>query len=197
MVLDGAGRASDATLVKTGGEACVFTVDGEPRQLPRHSYRLHIALAPTKLAGRFEWFLEKSVELGIDEITPLICDRSERRRINAARCRKILVSAMKQSMNGFLPVLNPLTEFNKVLESTADRKFICRMGVPGLVTGLRPSESCLFLVGPEGDFTDEETDSAVAGGFSPVSLGNIRLRTETAGVHVCSVMRHLESVRPG
>ncbi|MBK9338091.1 MAG: 16S rRNA (uracil(1498)-N(3))-methyltransferase [Lewinellaceae bacterium] len=146
--------------------------------------RLHIAIAPTKNIDRFEWFLEKATEIGVQEITPLLCRRSERTSIRHDRLEKILVSAMKQSLQGHLPRLNPLTPFAEVVRRATEPlrciAWCAEIPAPHLTTFLRPATDTLVLIGPEGDFTPEEV--ALAQNFVEVGLGPTRLRTETAGL---------------
>ncbi|MBU6343308.1 MAG: 16S rRNA (uracil(1498)-N(3))-methyltransferase [Bacteroidetes bacterium] len=151
--------------------------------------RLHVAIAPTKNIDRFEWFLEKATEIGVDIVTPLLCKRSERDSIRADRLEKILISAMKQSLRAYLPELRPLTPLAQVLGEAAlyPQRFIAwcpETPPPHLKTLHQAGLDTLVLIGPEGDFTTEEVDMALGNGFSAVSLGAARLRTETAGLYV-------------
>ncbi|MFO8066342.1 MAG: 16S rRNA (uracil(1498)-N(3))-methyltransferase [Bacteroidales bacterium] len=154
----------------------------------RHG-KLHIAIAPTKSIDRFEWFLEKATECGIEEITPLLCMNSERARIKPERLEKIMVAAMKQSMRAWLPKLNPIIKFDKFVESiNAENKFIAHC-VEGeklfLNREVAPQKDVLILIGPEGDFNDKEISIALGNNFKPLSLGEYRLRTETAALLAC------------
>jgi 16S rRNA (uracil1498-N3)-methyltransferase len=152
---------------------------------PAKPYQLHIAIAPTKNNDRYEWFLEKATEIGIDEITPLITRYSERKVIKKERFDKILVSAMKQSLQAYKPQLNDLVTFDKFLEKKFDgtQKFIAYcQAEQSLMSQIIPQKDTLILIGPEGGFSDIELQRAVAAGFQPVSLSTNRLRTETAGL---------------
>jgi 16S rRNA (uracil1498-N3)-methyltransferase len=144
---------------------------------------------------RFEWFLEKAVEIGVDEITPIVCSRSERTSIRIGRLEKILISAMKQSLRARLPVLHPLTPFREfAAQADAAQKYIAwcsAQALPHLKTALSPGKNTLVAIGPEGDFAPEEIAWAQDKGFSGVSLGAARLRTETAGVFAVSVFNLL------
>lgn len=154
-------------------------------------YRVHIAIAPTKNIARFEWFLEKVTELGINEITPIICQRSERKVIKEDRCEKILISAMKQSIKSNLPKLNPLTKFSDFIKQDfSGSKFIAHLeeGTQELIQSYIPGNDVLILIGPEGDFTPEEIRNAKDKGFHFASLGDYRLRTETAGIVACQAI---------
>ncbi|SEC89703.1 16S rRNA (uracil1498-N3)-methyltransferase [Tenacibaculum sp. MAR_2009_124] len=150
-------------------------------------YYLHVAIAPTKNIDRFEWFLEKATEIGIDEITPLLCKNSERKVIKYERLNKIVQSAMKQSLQYRLTKLNNLTSFNDFINSNLEGQlFIAHCEDDNQKNGLKqlvePRSKYTILIGPEGDFTFEEIEKSKAIGFCPISLGNTRLRTETAGV---------------
>ncbi len=156
------------------------------------NYYLHIAIAPTKNIDRFEWFVEKSVELGIDKITPIICERSERRIVKTARIKKIIISAMKQSLNPLDTEICEVLPFSKIVsDHTFNNRFIahCIKGdsIPGKATDrIKPKENGLILIGPEGDFSPDEVKLAKENGFEEISFGTSRLRTETAGVVACS-----------
>lgn len=152
-------------------------------------YHLHIAIAPTKMNDRYEWFLEKSTEIGIDEITPIICEHSERKFYKIDRAEKIIQAAMKQSNQYYLPQINEPIAYAEFLkkEIIAD-KFIahCEENEKNVFkNSLQPSQNILILIGPEGDFSTKEIHAALNNNFIPVSLGNTRLRTETAGVVAC------------
>ena len=152
-------------------------------------FHLHLAVAPTKMNDRFEWFLEKATEIGIHEITPIICDRSERKVINAERFEKILLTAMKQSNVLFLPKLNNAVSFKEFLKQKQQGlNFIAHCEETDkktLKTALKPNENVTILIGPEGDFTEKEIELALDSNYIPVSLGNTRLRTETAAIVAC------------
>ena len=156
----------------------------------RNSARLHIAIAPTKNIERFEWFLEKATEIGIDEVTPLWCEHSERTVVKVPRLEKVMVSAMKQSLKSWLPKLNKPVEFSEfIINNNHGQKFIayCETGNEQHIKNLvEQGQDQLVLIGPEGDFSPDEVRDAMQHGFIPVSLGNSRLRTETAGVVACS-----------
>ncbi|KAA6339247.1 Ribosomal RNA small subunit methyltransferase E [termite gut metagenome] len=152
---------------------------------------MHIALAPAKNTERNEWFVEKAVEIGIDELTFLNCRFSERRAIKAERITKIMVSAVKQSIKARLPQLNEMTDFNRfVSHEFKGQKFIahCREGEKVLLKDvIRKGEKALVLIGPEGDFSEDEVKRAEENGFISVGLGKSRLRTETAGLAACHI----------
>ena len=156
---------------------------------PMPNFKLHLAVAPTKMNDRYEWFLEKATEIGIHEITPIICDRSERKVINKERFEKILLSAMKQSNELFLPKLNPAISFkdfvkqkNKGLQLIAHCEETDKKTLKSI---LQSNTDITVLIGPEGDFSEKEITLALDQNYVPVSLGNTRLRTETAAVVAC------------
>lgn len=150
------------------------------------SYYLHIAIAPTKLNDRFEWFLEKATEIGIDEITPVICDHSERKVLKLDRMEKIVHSAAKQSLKFHFPKLNEPKTFNEFINSEFNGQlFIAHCeetSKKSLKSALKSTENTTILIGPEGDFSSKEIQQSLEHNFIPVSLGASRLRTETAGI---------------
>ena len=156
-------------------------------EAPKH--KLHLAVAPTKMNDRYEWFLEKATEIGIHEITPIICDRSERKIINPDRFEKIILSAMKQCNQMYLPKLNPAISFKDFLKrENAGEKLIAHCeetNKKSLKSILKPKTDYTILIGPEGDFSNKEIELALEGNYIPVSLGETRLRTETAAVVAC------------
>jgi len=191
QVVDGAGGFYEAKITGANPKKCTLEILGSTFGFGKRNFRLHIAIAPTKNIDRLEWFLEKATEIGIDEITPVLCEHSERKVIKPERLEKIIVSAMKQSLKAYLPLFNPLISFNEfVLAPTATDKFIahCYEGnKPHLKNVVQPGNNVLILIGPEGDFSTKEVELATSVGFSEVSLGNARLRTETAGVVACHI----------
>jgi 16S rRNA (uracil1498-N3)-methyltransferase len=153
------------------------------------SFKLHLAVAPTKMNDRYEWFLEKATEIGIQEITPIICDRSERKVINNDRFEKIILSAMKQSNELYLPKLNPAISFKEfVKQQNEGLQLIAHCEETDkktLKSVVQPNQNVTVLIGPEGDFSEKEIALALEQKYIPVSLGNTRLRTETAAVVAC------------
>jgi 16S rRNA (uracil1498-N3)-methyltransferase len=150
----------------------------------QHKYNLHLAIAPTKNINRFEWFLEKATEIGINEITPIICSRSERKKINLERCDKIIISAVKQSMKFYKPKLNsPISFIDFIDKEYPGEKYIAHCLNQKKYKIIKSEKlSHLILIGPEGDFSENEISLAINKKFKPATLGNSRLRTETAGV---------------
>ena len=189
QLTNGKGYFFDAELVEANPKKCLAkllkAIKAEP--LP---YHLHLAVAPTKLNDRFEWFLEKATEIGISEITPIICDHSERKTIKLERFEKIVQSAMKQSLKAYLPKLNEPISFKEFVknEAVADIKSIahCQDSIRNSFKSvIKPGSSVLMLIGPEGDFSSTEIETALKNGYLPVSLGASRLRTETAAIVAC------------
>jgi 16S rRNA (uracil1498-N3)-methyltransferase len=152
-------------------------------------FQLHLAVAPTKMNDRYEWFLEKATEIGIHEITPIICDRSERKVVNRERFEKILLTAMKQSNVLFLPKLNQAITFKEFVKQKSEGLQLIahceETDKKSLKSVLKPNENVTLLIGPEGDFSEKEIELALENNYVPVSLGNTRLRTETAAIVAC------------
>jgi len=190
-LVDGKGNLYTGVIKDPDLRKCRIEIIHIEKEYGKRDHYLHVAIAPTKSMERFEWFLEKSVEIGIDEITPLICDRSERKHIRTDRAEKIMVSAIKQSGRAYLPVLNPLTELEQfILESGNTSKIICHCEsneLPTLREVIRDKSKTLIMVGPEGDFTRDEIALAMEYQFLEAGLGPFTYRTETAGIQVCSI----------
>ena len=167
---------------------CVATIIEKELQT-KHNYELHLAVAPTKMNDRYEWFLEKATEIGIDSITPIICDHSERKVIKHERFEKIIQSAMKQSLNCYLPKLNEAIKFNDFIKQEfSGQLFIAHCEETerkSLKEKLLPNKNITILIGPEGDFSVKEIERAIQNNFIPVTLGTTRLRTETAAIVAC------------
>jgi len=188
-VVDGVGGFYNASIINPHPKHCTFEITETVLEFGKRDYKLHIAIAPTKNIERLEWFIEKATEIGIDEITPVICRFSERKIVKEERLEKIIVSAAKQSLKAYFPKLNPLCTFDELLKNhQTSQKFIAHCYEEDkklLQTEIQKSSDVLILIGPEGDFSKEEVQKAISLGFVPVSLGNSRLRTETAGVVAC------------
>lgn len=153
-------------------------------------YHLHLAVAPTKMNDRYEWFLEKATEIGIQEITPIICDHSERKVVKTERFERVIQSALKQSLHTRMPLLNKPVRFSEFLQQKIEgMKFIahCEEDKPRKLLSkcLKKGVSAVILIGPEGDFSSGEIQKALESGWEAVSLGNSRLRTETAAIVAC------------
>ncbi|NCA84287.1 MAG: 16S rRNA (uracil(1498)-N(3))-methyltransferase [Clostridia bacterium] len=190
---DGNGQRFTCKLVDNNPRACHFEViEKQFIKAPPHR-RNHLAVAPTKNIARFEWFLEKATEIGIGNITPLQCRHSERIRINPERLHKILVAAIKQSQQTWLPVLNELTPFDEFVNSQKDaaQKLIAYVSDQPhrlLYDAAEPGKEIVVLIGPEGDFSNNEITLALHQRFEPISLGENRLRTETAALVACHTL---------
>jgi len=189
-VTDGRGTLYECRIAEADPRRCTVEVVAAHPDFEPLPYRLTMGVAPTKNADRFEWFLEKATEVGVTSIVPIETERSERRVFNPRRGEKVVTAAMKQSLKAFRPELRPLTPLREALETPCEgRKFIAHCAearTPGgkayLPATLRAGEAALVLIGPEGDFSPEEIDAAVACGFEEITLGPQRLRTETAAL---------------
>ena len=192
---DGQGFLYVAELINVNKKMCEVKVV-EKIQKDSHSYNLHIAIAPTKNIQRFEWFLEKATEIGINQITPIICDKSERKKLKLHRSNRIILSAMKQSLKFHLPKLNdPISFSDFISQKFQSNKFIayCRCDQRMKLNKQSLDKDILVLIGPEGDFTDSEINDAMQSNFKTISLGINRLRTETAGVYVANAINLINS----
>lgn len=194
-ITDGKGNLYDAKISLANDKHCIADIIAVHKQPKTWSYYLHIAIAPTKNNDRFEWFLEKATEIGIDEITPILCQNSERKVVKLERLEKIVVSAMKQSLQCVLPQLNPPTSFSDFLNQNHSGTLCiahCEDSKKTLLKhAVQTSNKTTILIGPEGDFSVAEITKALDKGFHPVSLGENRLRTETAGlsaVHTLAIV---------
>ena len=195
-LIDGAGGYYIATIDEANPKRCSFSIDQKTEGYGQRNYYVHIAIAPTKNIDRLEWFVEKAVEMGIDEITPLICQRSERRSLNTERLEKIILSAMKQSIKAYKPRLNPPTTFNSFVAAGRNGKKLIAHCMESDRKSLKSmvDAECEYavLIGPEGDFSPEEADLAIKNGYQCVHLGPCRLRTETAGIAACHTINLLK-----
>lgn len=173
--------------IASDNKCTVEIVSFEQQEQPQ--FNLHLAVAPTKMNERYEWFLEKATEIGIQEITPIICEHSERKVIKTERFLKIIESAMKQSLHYYLPKLNEPISFKEFVKKEQNgQKFIAHCeetDKKSLKNELKSNTDCTILIGPEGDFSVKEIQLALDNQYIPVSLGNTRLRTETAAIVAC------------
>ncbi|MCD6544899.1 MAG: 16S rRNA (uracil(1498)-N(3))-methyltransferase [Flavobacteriaceae bacterium] len=190
-ITNGKGFLFKVQIIHANDKKCLVKMISFEEKEKNWNYYLHIAIAPTKMNDRFEWFLEKATEIGIDEITPIICDNSERKVLKAERMQKVLVSAMKQSLKYELPKLNKAIKFSELIQTnSADIKLIAHCEDPDkkntIKNLVKPKKNMLVLIGPEGDFSPKEISYALQHQFIPLSLGSNRLRTETAGIVACS-----------
>lgn len=187
---NGKGFFFKVRLIQSNLKNCMATVLEVKKQEPL-PYSLHLVVAPTKLNDRYEWFLEKATEIGVAEITPIICEHSERKIIKIERFDKKIQSAMKQSLSAFLPKINkaiPFGDFLKLQKGNLHQKLIAHCEESkkqSLKSVLKPNDNTILLIGPEGDFSTNEINESIKAGFIPVTLGTSRLRTETAAIVAC------------
>lgn len=186
---DGSGNIYEG-LISDDNPAAMVAAVSSVMHVENHEYRLHIAISPVKNDDRLEWFTEKAVETGIDEITPLLCSRTEKKKIRKERLEGLIVSAMKQSARSYLPKLNDPVSFSGFITMVRPGIKLIACCDPGIervkiTSAFKPGEEVTILIGPEGDFTADEVSQAVKNGFIPVHMGPGRLRTETAGVAAC------------
>jgi 16S rRNA (uracil1498-N3)-methyltransferase len=187
-VTNGLGELFTTEIILASEKKCTVKIVSNQIFKPTDFY-IHLAVAPTKMNDRFEWFLEKATEMGIHEITPIICDRSERKIIKNERFDKIILSAMKQSLQYYLPKLNEPISYKDFINQKHDGNLCiahCEETDKKLLkNNIKPKEKYTILIGPEGDFSEKEIQMALTNNYIPVSLGNTRLRTETAAVVAC------------
>lgn len=198
-ITDGKGNLYEAIILHADASRCTFNVVRTKQQPPK-SYHIHIAISPLKNPDRLEWFVEKAIEFGVDEITLLDCDYTEKHRVKMDRLHKISVSAMKQSLHLSLPLLEGPIAFGDLVRrpTTELRKFIAHVDQNNpdeLIDVAVPDQKYLILIGPEGDFSHDEVSAASAAGFHKVSLGPSRLRTETAGIAACHILNLVNTRR--
>jgi 16S rRNA (uracil1498-N3)-methyltransferase len=190
-LIDGTGGYYLAEIIVDNAKACEISIISRQMNYEPLGYKLEIAIAPTKNLDRFEWFLEKVTEIGVSTVTPLICDRSERKNLRMDRMEKIIISAMKQSVKAFKPRLNSLIKLEDwIKNNSAESKLIthCMQGQKVKIWNEKLANSVAVMIGPEGDFTPEELSIAEKYAFIPTSLGDFRLRTETAGIVACTAV---------
>lgn len=185
-ITNGKGFLFDAKISFASDKKCIAEIVSSKERPKPWNYHVHIAIAPTKLNDRMEWFLEKATEIGVDEITPIICANSERRIVKLERFEKIIQSAMKQSLKFILPKLNEPVKLNDFLKQGIDGQVCiahCEEQEKTLLQSVvKSSEKTTILIGPEGDFSSEEIKKCLAKNMTPISLGESRLRTETAAL---------------
>ncbi len=189
-LIDGKGNLYEGIVSEPDLKKCVISVSAVINDFEKRNYKLHIAISPLKNPERFEWFIEKSVEIGVDEITPIICRNTEKTGIKAERVNNLIISAMKQSLKGTKTILNDVCLFKDfigrdrkgVLMIAHCNKSFLRRKISEVYS---KNENATIIIGPEGDFSEDEIRDAERSGFVPVHLGQSRLRTETAGVTAC------------
>jgi 16S rRNA (uracil1498-N3)-methyltransferase len=186
LITNGLGQLFISVISQANDKKCLVTITGIEQKEKSRNYYLHIAIAPTKLNDRFEWFLEKATEIGIDEITPIICEHSERKVVKTKRMQKIIQSAAKQSLKFHFPKLNEPVKFSQFMNvEFSGQVFIAHCeetDKKSLKSVLKKNSKTTILIGPEGDFSTDEIQQSLEHKFIPVSLGESRLRTETAGI---------------
>lgn len=190
-ITNGKGYIFEAKIITPNPKKCkAEIVDTNKKHRKMHWF--HLVVAPTKMNDRFEWFLEKATEIGINEITPIICDNSERKVIKQERMQKVIQSAMKQSLQAYLPKLNPTITYKEFISKSHEGLLFiahCQEGEKlDLKRRVAPDKDIIILIGPEGDFSSTEIKQAYEKGFLPVSLGENRLRTETAAIVACTTV---------
>lgn len=191
-LVDGRGNLFSAEIVDAHPKRTLFHISKVIERYGESTYHLHIAIAPTKNMDRLEWFVEKATEIGVQQITPIICDRSERKDVKRERLEKVAITAMKQSLKAYLPQINEGVSFSNFLKTVADAdvpKLIahCGEGQKAYIGELlKPKGNYLIMIGPEGDFSTAEISLAQNEGMKPLSLGESRLRTETAALLACA-----------
>lgn len=195
LLTDGKGYFYEAIILQANHKHCIVDIQKSIHQDKSWTFNLQIAFAPTKNMDRVEWFAEKATEIGIDHFSPILCNHSERKEIKNQRIEKILVSAMKQSEKAYLPQLDELQNFADIIKQPFDgKKFIahCYEGEKSLLKDVyKQRENAFILIGPEGDFSETEVAEAILNGFEPISLGESRLRTETAALVACHTIHVL------
>ncbi len=188
-IIDGKGNFYHAKITAPDPKKTQFQILQTQHEFGKRNHYLHIAVAPTKNIERLEWFVEKATEIGIDEITPILCQRSERKVINHERLNKVITSAVKQSLKAYHPKLNQLCTLSSLINAQADaQKWMAHCADTEKVSikeALLPQKKYLILIGPEGDFSQQEINLALENQYGAITLGNSRLRTETAALEAC------------
>lgn len=199
LVINGSGMLYTCELVNADPRKSEVEIIKEDSTFDQREYKLQIAIAPTKNNDRFEWFIEKSVELGIDIITPIVCKRSERKTYKTERGKRISVAAMKQSIKTRNTIIEEVQGIDEILKlDFKGKKFIAHCNdftkKETFSINYSKGEDVLILIGPEGDFTDSEVEKALNQGFKELNLGSSRLRTETAGIAACSLVYFINQI---
>ncbi|MCX2719897.1 16S rRNA (uracil(1498)-N(3))-methyltransferase [Lentiprolixibacter aurantiacus] len=196
QITNGKGYLFTAEILSADMKQCRATIV-ETKKKHQKMHQLHMVVAPTKSMDRFEWFLEKVTEIGVNEITPIICEHSERKVLKMPRLQKIVQGAMKQSLRTYLPRINEPVRFEDFIKKEHQGlMFIAHCYEEEkmeLIRRVAPDKDITILIGPEGDFSEREVDLAYANGFYPVSLGDARLRTETAAIVACTTVAIINS----
>lgn len=195
-LIDGKGGLFKAEIITETKRNVRLRVIHTVKEYNKRNHYLHIAVAPTKNIDRLEWFLEKATEIGIDQITPVICDRSERRIIKEDRLNKVITAAVKQSLQAYHPLLSPQMELRDFLAVSQDANKMIAHCIEGetreyISQLIVPHQNYTILIGPEGDFSPAEISLAMQSGYKPLTLGNTRLRTETAALAACFEVNYI------
>lgn len=189
QLIDGKGGFYEARIVDANPKKTWLQIISVQKEFQKRNHYLHLAVAPTKNMERVEWLLEKATEIGLDEVSFLICQRSERKEVKIDRLNKIVTSAVKQSIKAYHPVLNEAVPFGRFINTGFDgQKFIAHCDTGDKISlkhELTPHGKYLILIGPEGDFTQDEVAGALNKGYKAITLGDSRLRTETAALEAC------------
>ncbi|MCX6297456.1 MAG: 16S rRNA (uracil(1498)-N(3))-methyltransferase [Bacteroidetes bacterium] len=196
QMIDGIGGFYEAEITDNNPKRCSVKIIETKKEFGKRNWQLHIAIAPTKNMDRLEWFVEKATEMGIDQISLIDCKNSERTIVKSERIQKVAISAIKQSLKAYLPKINEVVDYKKLIATAKDfegQKFIAHCQTPPanlshLKNLYSPKKNALILIGPEGDFTTEEVKLALDNGFKEISLGKSRLRTETAALYACAAV---------
>lgn len=195
FLTNGKGCFFKSEILEANPSRCTLKILSKEKEREERKFKVHLAIAPTKNIDRIEWLIEKATEIGVDEITFLLCEHSERKHINLERLEKIVISAIKQSLKAYKPIIHPLTKFkNFVEEVSAEQKLLayCEGENRGFIKDIcTPLSSYVILIGPEGDFSHNEVELALNNNFSLITLGTQRLRTETAGLYALSTLHFL------
>ncbi|CAM1345717.1 16S rRNA (uracil(1498)-N(3))-methyltransferase [Tenacibaculum amylolyticum] len=197
-ITNGKGLLLTAEIIIESDKKCVANIVNIASKEKEWNYYLHVAIAPTKNIDRLEWFLEKATEIGIDEITPILCQNSERKVVKKDRLQKIILAAMKQSLKFTVPKLNDLTKYSDFIAQQRDGNLFiahCNEGDKTPLKSIDPThQKITLLIGPEGDFSIPEVQQAIQQKYTPITLGTSRLRTETAGIVAVHSINFLNSM---
>ena len=206
QLIDGVGGFYEAEIIDDNPKKCTVSILKSEKEVGKRNWLLHIAIAPTKNMDRLEWFVEKATEIGIDEISLIICNNNERTIVKTERLIKVAIGAIKQSIKAYLPKINEAINYKEFIASSSNfkgEKYIAHCRFPPTLFSNKetnefhiknvytPNQNVLVLIGPEGDFTQEEVKFALDNGFKEVNLGNSRLRTETAALYACTAINIL------
>lgn len=200
LVADGTGKLYKCRIEKADSRKTILEILETIEYEPKRNYKIILAIAPTKNFERTEWAIEKAIEIGVDEINLLLCEHNERKEVKRERVLRLMIAAMKQSLNYKMPVLEVMTSFSDFISKNNDypQKFFGYCGNSTskqmLSTQLHPEKDVAIMIGPEGDFSEKEVSKAISMGWLPVSLGDTRLRTETAGVVAVSTIETVNQI---